>query len=31
MFQFNDKIYRNLQEQVLENKKQIAMHWGKNY
>lgn len=27
MFQFNDKIYRNLQEQVLENKQQIAKHW----
>lgn len=28
MFTFNDKEYRNLQEQVQENKEQIEMHWN---
>lgn len=28
MFIFNDKEYRSLQEQVQENKEQIAMHWN---
>lgn len=27
MFTFNNKEYRNLQEQVLENKQEIARHW----
>lgn len=28
MFEFNNSVYRNLQEQVEENKRQIAMHWN---
>ena len=28
MFQLNDKIYRNLEEQVLQNKEDIARHWN---
>lgn len=28
MFQLNDKIYRNLEEQVLENKQKIAEHYA---
>ena len=28
MFIYNDKEYRSLQEQVQENKEQIAMHWN---
>lgn len=28
MIQIGDKILRNLEEQVLENKEQIAMHWN---
>lgn len=27
MFQLNNTLYRNLEEQVLENKQQIAKHW----
>ena len=28
MFEFNNKEYRSLQEQVLENKEEIARHWN---